>query len=87
MRLNLDRSGPWIAVAGLFVVLWLAISTVIYAPWWGVLLHVAVVAAYIPLVRSWARTKPSWCTWIPLFALVTWVGVNAVGVGLLDWHV
>ena len=44
-RLKLERSGPWIGVVGLVVLLWLAISTVIYAPWWGVLLHVAAIVS------------------------------------------
>ncbi|MGA9101114.1 hypothetical protein [Aeromicrobium sp.] len=85
MNLKLERSGPWIGVAGLFVMLWLVISTVLYAPWWGVLLHVVVLAAFVPLLRSWARTNPVWCTWVPGLAFIAWLGVNAVGVLLLGW--
>ncbi|MGH3458309.1 hypothetical protein [Aeromicrobium sp.] len=86
MNLKLERSGPWIGVTGLFVMLWLVISTVLYAPWWGVLLHLAVLAAFVPLLMSWARTKPAWCTWIPGLAFVAWVAVNSLGVAVFDWR-
>ena len=87
MNLNLERSGPWIGVAGLFVMLWLVISTVLYAPWWGVLLHLVVLAAFIPLLRSWASTKPAQCIWVPVFAFVAWIAVNSLGVSFFDWRV
>ena len=85
MNLKLERSGPWIGVAGLFVMLWLVISTVLYAPWWGVGIHLVVLAAFVPLLRAWARTHPAWCTWVPGLAFVAWLGVNAVGVLALGW--
>ncbi|MGH3473335.1 MAG: hypothetical protein ACRDOT_00325 [Aeromicrobium sp.] len=87
MNLKLERSGPWIGVTGLFVMLWLVFSTVLYAPWWGVLLHLVVLAAFVPLLRSWVRTRPAQCIWIPAFAFVAWVAVNSVGVSFFDWSV
>ena len=86
MSLKLERSGPWIGVTGLFVMLWLVISTVLYAPWWGVLLHLVVLASFVPLLTSWARTKPTWCTWVPALAFVAWVAINSVGVSFLGWR-
>jgi hypothetical protein len=44
-----------------------------------------VLAAFVPLLRSWARTNPVWCTWVPGLAFIAWLGVNAVGVLLLGW--
>lgn len=84
--LQLDRSGPWIGVTGLIVMLWLVVSTTIYAPWWGVLVHLAVLACFVPVLRRTIAQHPARATWVPLYALAAWVGVNAVGVGLLDWR-
>jgi hypothetical protein len=87
VNLNLERSGPWIGVAGLFVMLWLVISTVLYAPWWGIVLHLVVLASFIPLLQSWARTNPARCIWVPALAFAAWVAVNWLGVGIFDWSV
>jgi len=87
VNLKLERSGPWIGAVGLVVMLWLVISTVLYAPWWGILLHLVVQASFVPLLRSWARTHPVWCTWLPGLALAAWLAVNAVGVLALGWRV
>ncbi|MCR4512048.1 hypothetical protein [Aeromicrobium sp. 50.2.37] len=84
--LQLDRSGPWIGVTGLVVMLWLVISTVIYAPWWGVLLHLVVLACFVPVLRRTIATRPARATWVPLYALAAWFAVNAVGVSLFDWR-
>jgi hypothetical protein len=87
VNLKLERSGPWIGVGGLFVMLWLVISTVfLYAPWWGFLLHVVVLAAFVPLLRSWARTRPARCIWVPVYAFLAWCAINALGVLVFDWH-
>ncbi|MCD9197433.1 hypothetical protein [Aeromicrobium wangtongii] len=83
--LRLERSGPWIAVGGLFVLLWLAISTSVYAPWWGVILHVLILVPLVGWVASWARTRPTACTFVPLAGLPLLALVTAVGVGPGGW--
>ncbi len=88
MNLKLERSGPWIGVTGLFVMLWLVMTSVfLYAPWWGFLLHLVVLASFVPLLKSWARTKPARCTWIPAYAFLAWCAINAVGVLVFGWSV
>ena len=82
---NLERSGPWVAVAGLFVLLWLAVSTMIYAPWWGVLLHVLVLLPVVRWVAAWARTRPVACTFVPLAGLPLLAVVTAIGVSQGGW--
>jgi hypothetical protein len=87
VNLQLERSGPWIGVTGLFVMLWLAISSVfLYAPWWGLLLHLIVLAAFVPMLKSWARTRPAQCIWIPVYAFFAWCAINALGVLVFGWH-
>ncbi len=87
MNLQLERSGPWIGVVGLFVMLWLVISTVLYAPWWGVLLHLVALSLFVPLLKSWTRTQPATCIWIPALAFAAWVAINSVGVSFWGWSV
>ena len=87
MELRLERSGPWIGVAGLFVMLWLVVSTVLYAPWWGVVLHLLVLAWFARLLSRWARTDPARSAVVPVLALLAWGAVNAVGVLALGWRV
>jgi hypothetical protein len=87
VNLKLERSGPWIGVTGLFVMLWLAISSVfLYAPWWGLLIHLVVLALFIPLLRSWATARPARCIWIPVYAFLAWCAINALGVLVFNWH-
>lgn len=81
-----ERSGPWVAVGGLVVMVWLVISTVLYAPWWGVLLHgvaLAVVASRLP---TWSRRSPATSPGLVVVALLVWAAINALGVGLLGWR-
>ena len=88
MNLKLERSGPWIGVTGLFVMLWLVFTSVfLYAPWWGFVVHLVVLASFIPLLKSWARTQPARCIWIPSYAFLAWCAINALGVLVLGWDV
>lgn len=82
-----ERSGPWVGVVGLVVMLWLVISTVVYAPWWGVVLHLVVLACFVPVLRRWIRDRPALAPVVPVMALVAWVAVNALGVLALGWSV
>lgn len=88
MNLKLERSGPWIGVAGLCVVLWLVIvSLIFFMPWWGLILHLIVLGLLVRLLRSWARTKPARCVWIPALAFLAYCAVNAIGVLVFGWRV
>ena len=84
-KLRLERSGPWIAVVGVVVLLWLAISTAVYAPWWGVLLHVVVLVPVAVWVSRWARTRPAASAYVPLAGIPLLAIVTALGVALGDW--
>lgn len=84
--MRLERSGPWIGTGGLLVVLWLVVSTVLYAPWWGVVLHLLVLACFVPVLARRARTAPESCVLVPVAALGAWVAVNVVGVLVLGWR-
>ncbi|WP_375000016.1 hypothetical protein [Aeromicrobium sp. CTD01-1L150] len=85
--MNPERSGPWVGVVGLVVMLWLVISTVLYAPWWGVALHAVVLACFVPMLRRWIHDRPALAPVVPVLALLAWGVVNAVGVLALGWQV
>jgi len=85
VRLELDRSGPWIGVAGLFVLLWIAIASSRVAPWWGVLIEVAVLVPQALLVARWAGPHPRRALAVPFAGLVLWILLTIVGVRVLGW--
>ena len=72
-------------MVGLFVLLWLALTTMVYAPWWGVVLHVLVLVPIAVWTSRWARTRPAASTFVPLAGLPALAAVTALGVGLGGW--
>lgn len=82
---QLERSGPWIGVGGLFIVLWFAIASVLYAPWWGVALNLALLAPQVWLVARWARTKPTWCVGVPIVGAIVVAALAYVGATWWGW--
>lgn len=82
---KLERSGPWIAVVGLVVLVWLAFSSMIYAPWWGVVIHLLMVVPIAVWVARWARTRPAASTFVPLAGLPLLAIVTAIGVTQGGW--
>lgn len=84
-RLNLDRSGPWIAIVGLLMVLWCSISTGLYAPIWGILLALSFLIPQVWLVARWAKTKPRLTMVVPIVGLAAWAGLSLVGAQWWGW--
>lgn len=82
---GLDRSGPWIGVVGLLMVLWCSVATVLFAPWWGVVLAFALLVPQAWLVARWARPHPRWCVVVPVVGLVAWVGLAVLGATAWGW--
>lgn len=78
-RLQLARSGPWIGYAGLACLLWIVIASVLFAPWWGVTLMLAMWVGGLLLALGWTRPHPAWVTWVPIVGLAAWGGLVAIG--------
>ena len=83
--IQLDRSGPWIAVVGLFMVLWCSVSTGLFAPWWGVVIAFALLIPQVWLVAKWARSHPRLTMLVPVVGLACWVGFAWLGAVAWDW--
>ena len=84
-RIRLERSGPWIGVAGLFVLLWIAVASSQFAPWWGVVLFVVLLIPGAVLVSRWARPHPKRAAWVPVGNLVVWAIITALGLSFWGW--
>lgn len=84
-RLQLERSGPWIAVVGLLMVLLCSIATFVYAPWWGVLLALGLLIPQMRLVSKWAKTKPKLTMVVPVVGLAVWALLSLAGAVWWDW--
>jgi hypothetical protein len=84
-RLQLRRSGPWIGYGGLACLLWLAVASVLFAPWWGVVLLVAIWVLALLLAVGWTRPHPAWVAFVPVLGLVASSAAIAGGVAWWDW--
>lgn len=84
-RIHLERSGPWIGVAGIFVLLWIALASSQFAPWWGVLLFVVLLIPGAVLVSRWARPHPKRTAWVPVGNLAVWAVITAIGLSFWGW--
>jgi hypothetical protein len=84
-RIQLTRSGPWIGIGGLVIVLWFAIGSVLYAPWWGVLLNLVLLVPEAVLLKRWANSRPAWCVLVPLIGTAAYVLVAFVGAHYWGW--
>lgn len=65
--------------------LWLTISTVLYAPWWGMVLVLALLVPQVVLVRRWATRRPIWCPAVPAVGALAWLAVVLMGAFWWGW--
>lgn len=84
-QVQLERSGPWIGIGGLVIVLWFAIGSILYAPWWGVALNLALIVPQAVLLRRWARSKPAWCVLVPLAGTAASILTAFLGARYWGW--
>jgi hypothetical protein len=84
-QVRLSRSGPWIGYGGLACLLWLAIASALFAPWWGVVVMVAMWMVALALALGWTRPHPTWVAFVPLLGLVAWAALVTLGVAWWDW--
>lgn len=83
--MKLHRSGPWIGVTGVVVMLWMTIATVVFAPWWGVLLYVIAWLTSVVVVAKLARSRPKEAMYVPVAGLLTWFAISTAGALWWGW--
>lgn len=84
VRLQLSRSGPWIGYGGLCL-LWLVIASGLFAPWWGIVVMVAMWLIAMTLAVGWTRPHPAWVAYVPLLGLAAWTALVAAGLTWWGW--
>lgn len=84
-RIQLERSGPWIGVAGIFILLWVAVASSQFAPWWGVALFVLLLVPAAVLVARWSRTRPRRTAFVPLVSFLVWLLITVLGLSFWGW--
>ncbi len=67
------------------MVLWCSISTVLYAPWWGVALALSFLIPQVRLVARWAGPKPKLTMVVPVVGLVAWLLLSLAGAAWWGW--
>ena len=82
---GLRRVAPWLAFAGLAILLWLYVASVLLAPWWGVGVLVVLWVLLLALTVRWARTHPLATLVVPVLGVALWVGVISAGEAWFGW--
>ncbi len=95
MRLNLQRSGPWIGLGGIFIEIFIAFPALftvmpgtadrLHVPGAGIAVIVALWLIQVIAVVKLARSRPEWCAYVPIAGLVAYFAVIFVGVRWLGW--
>jgi hypothetical protein len=68
------------------MVLWCTVSTVLFAPWWGVFVAFGLLVPQVWLVSRWARPRPTWSPWVPVAGLAAWLGWALLGAAAWGWR-
>lgn len=89
MELNLEQSGPWIGIGGVFILLFIAFPAMFlgFAPWWGIVLIFALLAIQTVIIVRMAKSRPVWCAYVPLFGLVAYIALVAAGAFWMGWSI
>jgi len=85
VRVNLERSGSWIGMAGVVVVLFLYGASGLLAPAWAVVVLLLVWLVHFVLACCWFQTRPYRVLALPFVAAAVWFGAMFIGGSLLGW--
>ncbi len=84
---ELTRASPWpfVGMAGLACVLFLDLASLLFAPWWAVLLLVLVWVVLLVVATAWWTLHPRWVPGVAVVGVVVWLVVAVVGGAWLGW--
>jgi hypothetical protein len=95
VRLNLQRSGPWIGLGGIFTEIFIAFPAFftvmpgtadrLDVSAAGIAVIVALWLIQVIAVVKLAKTRPAWCVYVPIVGLVAYFAVIYIGVRWLGW--
>lgn len=64
---------------------WLALLSSKFAPWWGVFLQLALLGFWAYVLQRLTTSYPALAFYVPVGALLTWFGLNMYGIRELGW--
>lgn len=82
-----ETTSPWpfVAMVGMAGCFFLYAASGLLAPWYGVVLLLAIWVALFVVATRWWTPHPRRTLLLPVIALVVWFGVLTLGELVLDW--
>jgi len=82
-----DKASPWpfLAMIGMAGCFFLYAVSGLVAPWYGVVLLLAIWVVLFVVATRWWTPHPRRTLLLPLVAIVVWFAVITLGGLLLDW--
>lgn len=69
---------PFVGMAGMACVLFLDLASLLFAPWWAVVLLVVAWVVLFVVAVAWWTLHPRWVPGVAVAALALWAGFVAV---------
>lgn len=69
---------PFVGMAGMACAFFLYAASVLFAPWWSVLLMLVLWVALFVVACAWWSLHPRWVPGVAVAALLAWVGFVAL---------
>jgi hypothetical protein len=69
---------PFVGMAGMACAFFLNAASLLFAPWWAVLVLMLVWAALFVVACAWWSLHPRWVPGVAVVALLVWAGFVAV---------
>jgi len=95
MRLNLQRSGPWIGIVGIFIQVFIAFPAFftvmpgsedrLNVPAVGITAIVALWLVQVITLARLAKSRPVWCVYVPVVGLAAYFVLIFLGVRWMGW--
>ena len=95
MRLNLQRSGPWIGIGGIFIQMFIAFPAFftvmpgtedrLNVPALGIVAIIALWLVQVFAVVKLAKSRPVWCVYVPVVGLAGYFALIYLGVRWMGW--
>jgi hypothetical protein len=69
---------PFVGMAGMACAFFLYAASVLFAPWWSVLVLLLIWVALLVVACAWWSLHPRWVPGVAIVALLLWAGFVAV---------
>jgi len=76
---------PFVGMAGMACAFFLYAASALVAPWWAVVVLLAVWVLLFVVACAWWTPHPRWVPGVAVFAVVVWFLAITGGAALLGW--